>query len=131
MSAYPDEYSRMLEVSDAFGFDLLRTERDLFEIDHCAAGAYLAQDWDFPDELAAAIAGHHDPPVPGDMSLDNVIKVSWRIADVLGYAAFSPDKAWTWEELTGYLQVSGSSWLRSSPEVAKAKFNTLLDAALD
>ena len=48
MSAYPDEYSRMLEVSDDFGFDLLQTERDLFEIDHCAAGAYLAQDGTFP-----------------------------------------------------------------------------------
>jgi len=44
MSAYPDEYSRMLEVSNDFGFDLLQTERDLFEIDHCAAGAYLAQE---------------------------------------------------------------------------------------
>src|ERR1700689_1130630 len=60
MSAYPDEYSRMLEVSNDFGFDLLKTERYLFEIDHCAAGAYLAQAWDFPYELAAAIATHHD-----------------------------------------------------------------------
>ena len=62
MSAYPSEYSRMLEVSNDYGFDLLGTERDLFEIDHCAAGAYLAQDWDFPDEIAAAIATHHDEP---------------------------------------------------------------------
>src|SRR5664280_645159 len=94
MSAYPDEYSRMLEVSNDFGFDLLQTERDLFEIDHCAAGAYLAQDWDFPDELAATIATHHDEPVPGVVSLDNLIKVSWRLADVLGYAAFSPNRVW-------------------------------------
>jgi len=130
MSAYPDEYSRMLEVSDDFGFDLLRTERDLFEIDHCAAGAYLAQDWDFPDELAAAIANHHDPPVPGEMSLDNVIKVSWRLADVLGYAAFSPDKVCTWEELIGCLNVAKSSWLRSTPEAAKAKVDALLDNVL-
>ena len=36
MSAYPDEYPRMLEVSNDFGFDLLNTERDLFEIDYCA-----------------------------------------------------------------------------------------------
>src|SRR5580698_2844796 len=34
MSAYPEEYSRMLEVSNDFGFDLLGTENDLFEIDH-------------------------------------------------------------------------------------------------
>jgi putative nucleotidyltransferase with HDIG domain len=126
MSAYPDEYSRMLEVSDDFGFDLLQTERDLFEIDHCAAGAYLAQDWDFPDELAAAIATHHDEPVPGEISLYNLIKVSWRLADVLGYAAFSPDKLWTWEGLVSFLPNAGSSWLVQSPEVATAKIQDLL-----
>src|SRR6266536_3618935 len=59
MSAYPDEYSRMLEVSDDFGFDILATERDLFEIDHCQAGAHLAKDWHFPEELQTAIATHH------------------------------------------------------------------------
>jgi HD-like signal output (HDOD) protein len=63
MSAYPEEYSRMLDVTQEFGFDLLQTERDLFDIDHCLAGCYLAQDWDFPDELAAAIAVHHEDPV--------------------------------------------------------------------
>jgi putative nucleotidyltransferase with HDIG domain len=126
MSAYPNEYSDMLEVSNDFGFDLLQTERELFEIDHCAAGAYLAQDWGFPDKLAAAIATHHDEPVPGDISLGNLIKVSWRLADVLGYAAFSPKKPWTWEELMAFLPNSGSSWLGESPEAAKAKLDTVL-----
>ena len=130
MSAYPDEYSRMLEVSDDFGFDLLQTERDLFEIDHCAAGAYLAQDWDFPDELAAVIATHHDEPVPGEISLDNLIKVSWRLADVLGYAAFSPNRPWTREELVAFLPATGSSWLEQEPDVANAKLNSLLASAL-
>jgi putative nucleotidyltransferase with HDIG domain len=126
MSAYPNEYSDMLEVSNDFGFDLLQTERELFEIDHCAAGAYLAQAWGFPDKLAAAIATHHDEPVPGDISLGNLIKVSWRLADVLGYAAFSPKKPWTWEELMAFLPNGGSSWLGESPEAAKAKLDTVL-----
>jgi putative nucleotidyltransferase with HDIG domain len=130
MSAYPDEYSRMLEVSDDFHFDLLQTERDLFEIDHCAAGAYLAQDWNFPDELVAAIATHHEEPVPGAVSLDNLIKVSWRLADVLGYAAFSPNRVWTWEELIAFLPKAGSSWLCESPEAAKAKLDSLPANAL-
>jgi putative nucleotidyltransferase with HDIG domain len=130
MSAYPDEYSRMLEVSDDFGFDLLQTERDLFEIDHCTAGAYLAQDWNFPDEFAAAIATHHDELVPGEISLDNLVKVSWRLADALGYAAFSPNKPWTWEELIALLPNAGSSWLGESPEVAKTKLDSLLADAL-
>jgi putative nucleotidyltransferase with HDIG domain len=126
MSAFPDEYSRMLEVSNDFGFDLLQTERDLFEIDHCAAGAYLAQDWDFPDELAAAIACHHDEPMANDCSLDLLIQVSWRLADTLGYAAFSPNKAWSWEELTAFLPNAGAAWFGWSPEAAKAEIDERL-----
>src|SRR3954469_8499192 len=94
MAAYPDEYTRMLEVSNDYGYDLLQTERDLFEIDHCAAGAYIAREWHFPDELGAAIAAHHDLPVRNERSLDNIVKVSWRLADTLGYGSFSPDRNW-------------------------------------
>jgi len=121
MSAYPDEYSRMLEVSNDFGFDLLRTEQDLFEIDHCMAGAFLAQDWDFPDELAAAIACHHDEPFGPITDLDTLVQVSWRLADTLGYAAFSPKKDWTWEELMEFIPRSAAAWFGGSPEAAKTE----------
>ena len=126
MSAYPDEYSRMLEVSDDFGFDLLQTERDLFEIDHCAAGAYLAEDWDFPHELTEAIATHHEEPVAGEASLANLIQVSWRLADTLGYAAFSPNKLWTWEGLIQFLPRVQGSWLEESPEAAKVEIDGMM-----
>lgn len=129
MSAYPDEYARMLQVSDDWGFDLLATERDLFDIDHCAAGAYLAQQWDFPDELTAAIATHHDEFDPSQPALYNRIRVSWRLADSLGYAAFSPDKLWQYDELIAMLPFAGNSWLGESPEAACAAINTRLAAA--
>ncbi len=129
MSAYPDEYSRMLDVSNDFGFDLLQTERDLFDIDHCAAGAYLAQDWDFPDELAAAIATHHDDPVADEASLYNIIKLSWRLTDSLGYAAFSPVKEWVFEDLVTYLPHAPNSWLCQSAESAKAEIDSRLTAS--
>jgi putative nucleotidyltransferase with HDIG domain len=87
MSAYPQEYSRMLEVSRDFGFDLLNTERDLFEIDHCAAGAWLAKEWNFPDELVEAIAAHHEEPTAGSTGLQSLVQISWRLADALGFAA--------------------------------------------
>jgi putative nucleotidyltransferase with HDIG domain len=127
MSAYPDEYSRMLEVSGDFGFDLLQTERDLFEIDHCAAGAYLAQDWNFPSELVAAIANHHDDPVAGEATLVNLIKVSWRLADTLGFAAFSPDKEWEYEELVALLPKS-PSWLGDSAETVRGELEARIAA---
>jgi putative nucleotidyltransferase with HDIG domain len=129
MSAYPAEYSRMLEVSNDFGFDLLQTERDLFEIDHCAAGAYLALDWHFPDQLAAAIATHHDLPVANQRSLDNLIRASWRLTDTLGYAAFSPAKDWAFEELLPFLPHAPHSWLCKSAEAARSELDARLAAS--
>src|ERR1035438_6792548 len=129
MSAYPDEYSRMLEVSNDFGFDLLQTERDLFEIDHCAAGAYLALDWRFPDQLAAAIATHHDEPAANPRSLDNLIKVCWRMTDTLGYAAFSPARDWAYEELLPFFPHAPHSWLCKSAESARSEIEAMLAAS--
>jgi putative nucleotidyltransferase with HDIG domain len=129
MSAFPDEYSRMLEVSNDFGFDLLQTERDLFEIDHCEAGAYLAQDWDYPDELALAIATHHDDPAHGEISFDNLIRVSWRLSDTLGYAAFSPDKVWPYQELLNFVPDAASAWFGESAESAREELRKRLSDA--
>lgn len=128
MSSFPAEYLRMLEVSNENGYDLLKTERDLFDIDHCAAGAYMAQDWDFPDELAAAIATHHDDPVPGESSLDNVLKVSWRLADAYGYSAFAPEPKWTLDLLLGLVPNNADSWL-GTPEEAKKVLSEKLASA--
>ena len=129
MSAYPAEYSQMLEVTQEWGFDLLQTERDLFDIDHCLAGCYLAQDWDFPDELAAAIAVHHEAPLPGESSLDNVVKVSWRLSDTLGYVAFPPERPWSYEELLAFLPNSASFGRGKSSAEFKAAIDERLRAA--
>ena len=110
------------------GTYLLATERDLFEIDHCAAGAYLAQDWGFPGEMASVIATHHEAPYPGERSLGNYLRVAWRLADTLGYAAFSPDRVWSFEELIDFLPNAGSSWLAASPAVAKASIDSSLSS---
>ncbi len=128
MSAYPNEYSRMLEVSDDFGFDLLETERDLFEIDHCEAGAYLAREWGLPGELSTVIAMHHEAPCPGEASLNSFLRVAWRLADTLGYAAFSPDRLWPYEDLIEFLPNVKSSWLGASPGAAKAAIDLSLAA---
>ena len=129
MTVFPDEYPQMLTVSSDFGFDQLETERLLFEIDHCAAGAYLAQRWGFPNELVAAMATHHDEPEADNFNSSNLIKLSWRLSDLLGYAASSPDKVWSYEALLGLLPTLTSSWLGESSEAAHAELTARLDAA--
>lgn len=126
MSAYPDEYCRMLDVYNDFGFELLQTERDLFDIDHCEAGAYLAREWSFPDKLAVAIASHHDEPNAGERSIGNIVKVSWRFSDTLGFAAFAPDRDWPFDDLIAYLPNTPHSWLCQSAESAKREIDTRL-----
>jgi len=126
MCAYPDEYSRMLTITQEFGFDLLRTERDLFDIDHCVAGCYLAQNWDFPDELAAAIAVHHEEPVSQEVSLNNIVKISWRLSDALGFVAFPREKLWTYGELVALLP-NGSSFARGK---SAEEFKSVIDMKL-
>jgi len=126
MSAYPAEYSRMLEVSEEFGLDLLQAERDLFDIDHCAAGAYLARDWNFPERLALVIASHHDDPVPNEKSIDNIVRVSWRLTDALGFTAFPPEKQWAFEELITYLPNTPHPWLGQTAESVKLEIDARL-----
>ncbi len=48
---YPEPYSNLLAVSGEQQFDLLMMERELFDIDHCQAGAWLMQQLPFPPEL--------------------------------------------------------------------------------
>ena len=121
MSTFPERYACLLEESSIPGFDLLRAEHDLFEIDHCAAGAYLARAWNFPEQIAAAIATHHEAPELDDHSIENLIKVSWRFADTLGYEAGKPDRSWSYQELLDFLPDPESSWLGESAEVAAAE----------
>jgi hypothetical protein len=119
----------MLEVSRDFGFDILNTERDLFEIDHCAAGAWLAKEWDFPDELVQAIAVHHEAPTAGRTGLKSLVQISWRLADSLGFAAV-PDLESSYHALVTYLPpVSGASWLKGDPDEARGELAARLAEA--
>jgi HD-like signal output (HDOD) protein len=127
MSAYPEEYSRMVEVSAEYGFNLIGTERDLFEIDHCAAGACLAEEWNFPDAIVVAIAAHHEEPKRSP-SLFSLVQVCWRLADLAGYAPLPADKEWAYEELVALVPVNSKSWLTEGMERVKHEIGTRLNS---
>jgi hypothetical protein len=126
MSAYPAEYSRMIEVGVSYGFDLLETERDLFEIDHCEAGAYLAQLWDFPEEILAVTAGHHGEPERGRATPLNLVRVAWRLAEALGFTLFTAERGWNYDALVPYIPRVADSWLAASPSLVKSEVDSRL-----
>jgi HD-like signal output (HDOD) protein len=128
MSAFPEEYARMLEVSEQYGFDLIQAERDLFEIDHCAAGAALADEWNFPEPIVVAIARHHEEPPSQATTLYSLVQVCWRLADALGFAAFPPDRPWTYDELIAMIPVRRASWLTAGVDAAEGEIGSRLSS---
>jgi HD-like signal output (HDOD) protein len=106
LRAYPEEYQRMLSVIQDYGFDLLRCEQDLFDIDHCEAGRYILERWELPAELQEVAALHHQQPGTGTPELVTVGYCGWQIADMLGYSPFDLRSAATIEAITATLPES-------------------------
>jgi len=84
LSCYPTEYGTLLSVSSENEFDELEAERELFEIDHCAAGTILAREWNLPDDFVEAISTHHSPQV-SDALIPALVAAGTAVADRLGY----------------------------------------------
>jgi HD-like signal output (HDOD) protein len=74
-------YGEILAAAGPGESDVLEAERSVLRIDHCQAGAWLTQHWDFPDELQQAAFRHHDP---GAMS---VVRAACTLAHAFGYRA--------------------------------------------
>jgi putative nucleotidyltransferase with HDIG domain len=83
---YPDSYANLLAVSGEHAFDLMNTERELFDVDHCQAGVWLMERMPFPPELAEVVAHHHDAPAEKTFRMLHLIRVADRMADALGFA---------------------------------------------
>jgi len=64
------------------GADLVAAEREEYGFDHAAVSARLLEQWEFPNELTAAIREHHsDLPVVDPLAI--ALKASDLLADVL------------------------------------------------
>jgi putative nucleotidyltransferase with HDIG domain len=108
----PRAYAAVLEEYRGPVEGILDAERALFGMDHCETGWQLVGDWNLPEILAGAIGKHH-----GTRAADNtwnvgeLIKMSCRMADAAGFAAFAGCDAVRYEEV-----------LATLPGDARAKF---------
>jgi HD-like signal output (HDOD) protein len=85
----PKEYAGLLETHAGTSGSILKGERELFGLDHCAVGRQLVADWKLPCELEAVVADHHcSRRIDGVWGMSELIKVSCRMADTAGFAAF-------------------------------------------
>ncbi|WP_397546189.1 HDOD domain-containing protein [Rhodothermus marinus] len=63
-------YAQTLLAARQSSDPLYLLERELFEVDHAAAGYALCQHWNLPEALAQAVAEHHadEPPASGTIA---------------------------------------------------------------
>lgn len=57
----PDEYNKVLKEVQIKGCSFIEAESKVFIFDHCQLGHYLAQRWNFSEQLTLAIRCHHEP----------------------------------------------------------------------
>jgi len=83
VTSFPERYGAVLAQRDLEDRQLLDVERELLGVDHVAAGAALAQHWQFSDTMHHAIAYHHEPEAPGAGLLATIVHVANAIVHAL------------------------------------------------
>jgi HD-like signal output (HDOD) protein len=108
--------------------ELALAERDLLGFDHAEAGAALAVAWNFPEDLAAAIAGHARPAPAG--SLTAIVRAANLLAADRGHDAgtgrVDPVELGLALEAAGFPGADGSDAASSAREEALRDLDGLL-----
>jgi putative nucleotidyltransferase with HDIG domain len=91
VSAYPAQYQQVMEYREAHDCEVLEAERAVIGLDHVAAGAALAEHWNFSDTMRLAIAHHHDPEAVGAGFLATIVHVANAIVHALDVARDDKD----------------------------------------
>lgn len=91
VTCFPQHYQRVIAWRSAYDCYLLEAERTVLGIDHTVSGTALAVRWNFSDTMRLAIAGHHEPEVPGAGFLASIIHIADAIVHALDLAQSSDD----------------------------------------
>jgi HD-like signal output (HDOD) protein len=96
----PKEYANLLAAHRGTPESILEGERGLFGWDHCETGQRLIADWKLPIDFDAVVSEHHCAKrTDGEWGMSELIKVSCRMADAAGFAAFPGCETTPYEEL--------------------------------
>jgi putative nucleotidyltransferase with HDIG domain len=96
----PKEYAALLDRKTGNPSDILEDECEIFGWDHCRTGLELISSWKLPPELALVVAEHHSPRKrEAPWCTAEMVKVSCKMADAVGYPAFPACRATPFPDL--------------------------------
>jgi HD-like signal output (HDOD) protein len=108
--AYDTRYAPLLERRHRTAEDCLKAERSLFEMDHCQAGMWLMQRWDFPPDYSRAAGCHHDELPARTHLLASLTHIACLLADALGFPAVTFEQTPSASEVVA--QLPDNPWNR-------------------
>jgi HD-like signal output (HDOD) protein len=123
---YPERYAELLERAQGAG--MMELERQAFGMDHCEAGAWLAQTWGLPEEVQRAASGHHQPPNAGEFGLLNLVRLGVLLAEALGFDVTPPAHAFTLPEIRAMLPPAAQYRFDPEPVSLKTAISAQMDA---
>ncbi len=113
---YPEAYANLLAVSQESCYDLVATERELFDIDHCQAGEWIAARMPLPLELCEVIAQHHDAHLDPPFGPVHLVRSADRMADALGFSVLAASIRPGFDDVVQELPEQARSRMQWSPE---------------
>jgi HD-like signal output (HDOD) protein len=126
----PKPYAQLLETHQGPSPSILEPERALFGFDHCQAGKRLVADWKLPSHFDAVVCCHHDQRQKADPWLmPDVVNVSCRIADSVGFAVFEGCEVTPYEDLLAELPDRERSEFRADKEQLAFEISSKINAA--
>jgi HD-like signal output (HDOD) protein len=120
---YPQPYADLLAVSEENCYDLLATEHELFEVDHCQAGVWMTEDMHFPAELREVIAWHHETLDPSTFRMVHLVHIADLMADALGFAVVTSRQTPSFQEVLELLPEGARNRFFEAPEVLTAEID--------
>ncbi len=115
LACYPNEYGNLLAVARENDFDELECERQLFDIDHCAAGEWLGREWNLPQDFVDAIGQHHTAEA-ADRSMLSIIAAASAVADTIGFNVLQMPPKLTVAEVVANLPIPDHATLADKLE---------------
>ena len=98
----PKEYSNLLTKHKGSPASILEGEKQLFGWDHCETGRRMIGDWKLPEDFDSVVSEHHEGRRCG-WGMGELVKVSCRMADVVGFPAFQGCETAEFETLVNEL----------------------------
>lgn len=120
---YPEQFFNAVLAAQEQQRYLQEVELEVFGLDHAAAGAFLAEHWNFPTTIVEAIRFHHMPEKPTlDPQLTSLTTMGNFISHKAGFGEASSGKEPPYpSEAIECLEITENQWSAVVDEIVKAE----------